>query len=178
MHTEGPRLRVALVGAGLGGQDEHAFHLWEEREPLELAAVVDASPSVRRAVAERYAVPEHGATLDEVDASTLDAVVVAVPDAVHRDAVVDALGRGLHVLCEKPLALSAEECDEIEAAAAASGTVMQVGYMKRHDPSVLQLLSLLPEDAADVRLISVEVNAPDQDPFVGHLPMAHGSDVP
>src|SRR5689334_63447 len=178
MHTEGPRLRAALVGAGLVGQAEHAFHLWEERERFELAAVVDASQSVRLAVAERYGVPEQGATLDEVDAAGLDAVVVAVPDAVHRDAVVDALGRGLHVFCEKPLALSAEECDDIEAAADASGTVMQVGYMKRHDPSVLKLLELLPEDAAEVRLISVEVNDPDQHPFIGHLPMAYGSDVP
>ena len=55
MHTEGPRLRVALVGAGLVGQAEHAFHLWEERERFELAAVVDArrpsggpSPSATR----------------------------------------------------------------------------------------------------------------------------------
>src|SRR3954471_9601752 len=140
MHREGPRLRAALVGAGLVGQAEHAFHLWEERERFELRAVVDASKTVRRGVAERYGAPEHGATLDDVDAGQLDAVVVALPDAVHRDAVVDALGRGLHVLCEKPLALSAAECDDIEAAAEASGTVMQVGYMKRHDPSVLKLL--------------------------------------
>src|SRR5690348_9551283 len=119
MQSEGPRLRVALVGAGLVGQAEHAYHLWEERRRFELAAIVDASPTVRRAVAERYAVAEQGATLHDVDTSRLDAVVVALPDALHRDAVVDALERGLHVLCEKPLALSPVECDEIEAAAEA-----------------------------------------------------------
>src|SRR5689334_293481 len=110
MHSEGPRLRVALVGAGLVGQAEHAYHLWEERSRFELAAIVDASQAVRQAVAERYDVAEQGATLGDVDAARLDAVVVALPDALHRDAVVDALQRGLHVLCEKPLALSAAEC--------------------------------------------------------------------
>jgi predicted dehydrogenase len=177
MPTEGPRLRAALVGAGLVGQAEHAFHLWEERERFELAAVVDASATVRQAVAERYGAPEQGATLADVDAERLDAVVVAVPDALHRDVVVDALDRGLHVLCEKPLALSAAECDDIADARDRSGRVMQVGYMKRHDPSVLRLLQLLPEDPAELRLVTVEVNDPDQHPFVGHLPMVEGRDV-
>src|SRR5919198_3396003 len=133
MHTDGHRLRVALVGAGLVGQAEHAYHLWEERGRFELAAVVDASATVRRAVAERYAAPAHGATLGDVDSSQLDAVVVSVPDGLHRDVVVDALERGLHVLCEKPLALSLAECDDIADAARRAGRVVQVGYMKRHD---------------------------------------------
>ena len=123
MHTEGPRLRVALVGAGLVGQAEHAFHLWEERERFELAAVVDASETVRAgrrralrgARARRRPWPTWTPRASTRSSSPL-------PDAVHRDAVVDALGRGLHVFCEKPLALSAEECDDIEAAAEASGT--------------------------------------------------------
>ena len=47
MNSRGRRLRVALVGAGLVGQAEHAHFLWEERERFELVAVVDASPTVR-----------------------------------------------------------------------------------------------------------------------------------
>src|SRR5689334_10315305 len=84
------RLRVALVGAGLVGQAEHAFYLWEERERFQLAAVVDASRTVREGVAERYGTARTAASLDELDAAQLDAVVVCVPDGLHRDVVVDA----------------------------------------------------------------------------------------
>ena len=51
------------------------------------------------------------------------------------------------MLCEKPLALSLEECDRIAAARDASGRVLQVGTMKRYDPAYLRLLELLPESA-------------------------------
>jgi predicted dehydrogenase len=43
------KLRVGLVGAGLVGQAEHAFYLWEERERYAFVALADAAPSVRAA---------------------------------------------------------------------------------------------------------------------------------
>jgi len=46
-----PRLRVGLVGAGLVGQAEHAFCLWEERERFDFVALADASATVRAALA-------------------------------------------------------------------------------------------------------------------------------
>ena len=78
----------------------------------------------------------------------LDAVVVAVPDAYHADVSIQALEAGLHVLCEKPLALSIAECDRIAAARDAADRVVQVGTMKRFDPAYLRLLELLPACAA------------------------------
>ena len=92
-----------------------------------------------------------------------------MPDAFHADVACRALEAGLHVLCEKPLALSLAECDRIAAARDAAGRVLQVGTMKRFDPAYLRLLELLPESAADVRYLSVEVRDPDQVPFVDHL---------
>ncbi|MEO8883603.1 MAG: hypothetical protein ABI377_09375, partial [Devosia sp.] len=50
------RLRVGLVGAGLVGQAEHAFYLWEERDLFEFVAIADASATVRKAVGERYGI--------------------------------------------------------------------------------------------------------------------------
>ena len=81
------------------------------------------------------------------------------------------------MFCEKPLALTVELCDDIIAARNRAGRVLQVGYMKRFDPAVERLYDELPASAADVRLISVEVNDPDHEPFVGHLPMTFGRDV-
>src|SRR5690349_7041029 len=111
------RLRAALVGAGLVGQASHALTLFEERERFEFVAVVDASETVRTAVAARYGASHAVATLDELLPLGVDAIVCAVPDAAHRDVTVAALDAGLHVFCEKPLALSVADCDDMLAAA-------------------------------------------------------------
>ena len=176
MTNSRPRLRVALFGAGLIGQAGHAISLWEDRERFDFVAVADPSPSTRQAVATRYSVPNACATLEEALALGLDAVVIAVPDPAHRDAVLTALRAGVHVLCEKPLAVSVAECDEIIAAR--GGRVLQVGYMKLYDPAVERMVELLGEVGTELVYLSVEVNDPDQAPFVDHLGIFVGRDVP
>ena len=172
------RLRVGLVGAGLVGQAEHAFYLWEERERFEFVGLADASASVREALRARYGLREVHPDINGLLSCGLDAIVIAAPDAFHPDLAVTALEAGLHVLCEKPLALTLSGCDRIAAARDKSGRVLQVAYMKRHDPAYKRALELLPAKLADVKLISVEVNDPDFEPFVAHLPMTWPNDIP
>ena len=172
------RLRVGLVGAGLVGQAEHAFYLWEERERFAFVALADASAAVRQSLGERYGLAELHAEIGGLLKCGLDAVVIAAPDPFHPELAVAALDAGLHVLCEKPLALTLDGCDRIKAARDRAGRVLQVAYMKRHDPAFRRALELLPDRIAEVKLISVEVNDPDQDPFVAHLPMTAPGDLP
>jgi predicted dehydrogenase len=176
MSDSGPRLRVALFGAGLVGQAGHAISLWEDRERFDFVAVADPSASTRQAVAARYSVPNTCATLEEALGLGLDAVVIAVPDPAHRDAVLSALSAGVHVLCEKPLAVSVAECDEIIAAR--GDRVVQCGYMKLYDPAVERLVELLGNGGTELVYLSVEVNDPDQVPFVDHLGLFVGRDAP
>ena len=173
------RLRVGLVGAGLVGQAEHAFYLWEERDRFEFVGLADASAAVRQALGARYQIPElHPDLPSLLKAARLDALVIAAPDPFHPELAAAALEAGLPVLCEKPLALTLSGIDRIKAARDKSGKVLQVAYMKRHDPAFKKALDLLPRRIEDVKLISVEVNDPDQDPFVAHLPMTLPSDIP
>jgi predicted dehydrogenase len=173
------RLRAGLVGAGLVGQAEHAFYLWEERERFDFVGLADASPAVRKALGERYGIKElHPDIGSLLKAAKLDAVVIAAPDPFHPDLAVAALEAGAHVLCEKPLSLTLAGCDRIKAARDKSGKVLQVAYMKRHDPAYKRALDLLPKKIEDVKLISVEVNDPDQNPFVAHMPMTVADDIP
>jgi predicted dehydrogenase len=169
------RLRVGLFGAGLVGQAAHAPSLWEERGLFDFVVIADPSRSVREAVAARCGVPNTCATLEEALALGLDAIVIAVPDPAHRDAVLTALRAGVHVLCEKPLTLDLTECDEILAAR--GDRVVQVGYMKLYDPAVERMVERLAEGPAEVVYLSVEVNDPDQGPFVDHMGLVIGSDV-
>src|SRR6202040_1107445 len=108
----------------------------------------------------------------------LDAVVIAAPDSFHPALAIAALDAGVHVMCEKPLALTVAGCDRIPAARDRAGRVLQVAYMKRYDPAFRRALELLPDSVEEVKLISVEVNDPDHEPFVAHLPMTWPNDIP
>jgi predicted dehydrogenase len=171
------QLRAGLIGAGLVGQAEHAFSLWEERERFAFVALADASASVRAAVGARYGIGALHADIDGILTSDLDALVIAAPDPFHPALAVAALDAGLHVLCEKPLALTAAGCDQIAAARDRSGMVVQVAYMKRYDPAYRRALEFLPERIEDVKLITVEINDPDHEPFVAHLPITWPDDI-
>ena len=67
-------------------------------------------------------------------AAEFDAVVITTPTFTHRELAVQAARAGLHIFCEKPMALSLAECDDIVAACEAAGVNLQVGFMRRFDP--------------------------------------------
>jgi predicted dehydrogenase len=160
------RLKIGVVGAGLIGQVEHIPNILRLPNQFELVGVVDASPTMRAAlVARGLAAYAHYQQLLDAD---IDAILIAAPDQYHAEITLAALQRGKHVLCEKPLCFSVGEAAEIAAARDASGKVVQVGYMKRFDPSYELLLSMLPPNAGALRQISVEVQDPDSWPFNQH----------
>jgi predicted dehydrogenase len=170
------RLRVGVVGAGMIAQVEHIPNLIALRDRFELVGVADPSRTVRTAIGERHGVATHE-TLDSLLGERLDALVVAVPDALHADAVLAGLGAGLHVFCEKPLCFTEREAREIAARRDAAGRIVQVGYMKRFDPNYEAALEQVPADGRGLRYVSVEVSDPDSWPFVAHRPLVRADDV-
>jgi myo-inositol 2-dehydrogenase/D-chiro-inositol 1-dehydrogenase/scyllo-inositol 2-dehydrogenase (NAD+) len=88
-------------------------------------------------VGDEFSIDPRGrfASLDEALADgEFDAVVITTPTFTHKPLAVAAASAGKHVFLEKPMALTLEECDEIEAAARKSGVVLQLGFMRRFDP--------------------------------------------
>lgn len=171
------RLRVGVIGAGTISQVEHIPNLLSLNELFEVVGVADPSAISRGFIADTFGIPGF-TTPEELFSHRLDAVVIGSPDPLHHEQVLAALARGLHVFCEKPLCYSPEEIAEIIAARDASGRVVQVGYMKRFDPSYRKALELMPGTARTLRYISVEVNDPDAWPFVRHHRMNRGADIP
>lgn len=170
------RLRVGVAGAGMIAQVEHIPNLLALPELFQLVAIADPSAHVRAAVAERCGVRAHAA-LPDLLAEQLDALVVAVPDPLHSDAVLAGLDAGLHVFCEKPLCYTEREAQAIGERRDRAGRVVQVGYMKRFDPNYEAALGLLPAGGAGLRYISVEVSDPDSWPFVAHRPLVRADDL-
>ena len=171
------RLRIGVVGAGIVAQVEHIPNLLSLRDKFDLVGVADPSATARDFVATTFEVPVH----DDSDAlfqAGLDAVVVAAPDPFHAKIVLKALSAGLNVFCEKPLCYSEADALSIQRARDRARRVVQVGYMKRFDPSYEAALALLPEGGQGLRYVSVEVNDPDAWPFVAHRRHRRGNDVP
>jgi scyllo-inositol 2-dehydrogenase (NAD+) len=123
------RLRVALLGAGRAGS-LHAGNVADYPARAEIVAVVDQ----RREAAEALG-PVAG--LDEA-LERCDAVVLSAPTFTHRDLAVRAAEAGRHVFCEKPMALSVAECDDMIDAAERAGVVLQIGFMRRFQPEFVE----------------------------------------
>jgi len=160
------RVKIGVVGAGLIGQVEHIPNLRRLFSHYEIVGIADASAQMRAELERRGF--RAFADYRQLLGNELDAILVAAPDPYHAEITLAALERGLHVFCEKPLCFSVEEAKEIAKARDRAQRVVQVGYMKRFDPSYEMLRGLLPKDGAGLRFISVEVQDPDSWPFNQH----------
>jgi predicted dehydrogenase len=127
-------LRICLIGAGRAGA-VHALNLHERVHDARVVAVVDGERDRAVELAARVGgAAVHTDAAEAIAATGLDAVVIATPTPSHRDLAVLAAGAGLHVFCEKPMALDVAECDDMRAAAERSGTLLQLGFVRRFQP--------------------------------------------
>ena len=163
------RTRVGVIGCGLIAQVMHIPYLAELSDRFELAALCDIRPAVVAACAERYGVPAVTTRAEELLAMPLDAVVVAT-SGDHAPIAIEAARAGLHVLVEKPMALSSADAERMIQAAQDAGVCLMVGTMKRYDPAYERLSELLPE-LEDLRLIRVTTLESPWAPYVAHYPL-------
>ncbi len=124
---------IAIIGSGRAGMI-HARNFAAGIEGSRLAAVVDPFKAAREAAAAELGLDrsyeDYRSALGDPD---VDAVVVVTPTLYHRDIVLAAAAAKRHVLCEKPMAMTADECAEMDSACAAAGVKLQIGFMRRFD---------------------------------------------
>lgn len=133
-------LRVVLIGCGeIGKLRAEAL---ARTEGFRLAAVSDVDAGRARAFAERFAVPFHTDWRASIDGNA-DVVVVSTPPPFHAEMCVEALRRGKHVLCEKPLARNPQECRQILDAARQAGRHLATGFNYRFYPAIVAARRIL-----------------------------------
>jgi predicted dehydrogenase len=116
----------------------HHVRILSEMAGAELVGIFDTSQAVADAVAQRFGCRAfHSA---EALASEIEVAVVAAPTSAHLEIGRELLGRGIHVLMEKPLAGTLVEADELVGAA--RNAVLAVGHVEYHNPAVQAVLSL------------------------------------
>jgi predicted dehydrogenase len=173
------RLRIGVVGGGLVAQAMHLHYLKHQTERFDLVALADPSATVRESLQQLYNFEATYADHRELlDGTKLDAIVICSPSQTHAEVTLAALDRGLHVLVEKPMCITLGDADRIVEARDRTGKVVQVGYMKRHDPAWQHMLENLPDSAESLRYLRVVAHDPEFEPFFGPGEIFRGDDIP
>jgi predicted dehydrogenase len=129
-------LRVGVLGAGQISQSAHLEACRKARN-AELYALCDAAPDLLGRVAAAHRPRVSYASYDAMLADPrVDAVIVAIADQFHVPMALKAIAAGKHVLVEKPMGVSVEECEALARGVEQSGLVLQVGTMRRFDRNI------------------------------------------
>lgn len=138
-------VRVGIVGLGKMGLSHHA--IFNAHPEVELAGICDSSRYVLSVLGKYTGAATFGDYDEMLAELPLDAVVIATPSSAHTAMVEKALAAGLHVFCEKPLTLDADQSAGLAAQAQERGLVTQAGYHNRFVASFREAKSLLESGA-------------------------------
>jgi predicted dehydrogenase len=140
------KVRYALVGAGNIAQVAVLPAFAHATENSELVAIISDDPLKRSELGKRYDV-KHTGGYDELEqvleASRADAVYVATPNSLHRRDTERAARRGVHVLCEKPMATSVEDCEAMIRACRDNGVKLMIAYRLHFEAGTLEAIDLV-----------------------------------
>jgi len=140
------KLGIALLGLGgyAGGQLAPAL---QSTEHCYLAGIVTGTPSKISTWQSKYSIPDKNVynyeSFDSIkENKDIDIVYVVTPNSLHKDFVIRAAQAGKHVICEKPMALSVEDCDAMIAACKKAGKMLSIGYRLHFEPYNLEMVRL------------------------------------
>jgi scyllo-inositol 2-dehydrogenase (NAD+) len=147
-------LKVCAIGTGRAGM-VHATNFRWHVPHAELVAVVDADAARAAAAAAELDLADRGFTsvAEAAKVAEIDAVVITTPTFTHEALVVEAAERGIHVLCEKPMALTVASCDAMIEACERAGVTLQLAFMRRFDPPFVNAKRDLDADVVGAPLI-------------------------
>jgi predicted dehydrogenase len=140
------KLGIALVGLGKYSTDELAPAL-KETSHCELRGIVTGSPEKADKWKRKYDIRPTSVynyeSFDSIrDNADIDIVYVVLPNAMHKEYVIRAAQAGKHVICEKPMAISVEECDAMIDACKSAGKMLSIGYRLHFDPYHQEVMRL------------------------------------
>jgi glucose-fructose oxidoreductase len=122
-------VRYAVVGLGHIAQVAVIPAFAHARRNSTLTAIVSGDRTKRRELARRYRL-DHAFTYDEYDEClrAVDAVYIALPNSMHAEFTIRAARAGVHVLCEKPMAVTSDECHRMMAACRRARVKLMIAY--------------------------------------------------
>jgi len=152
-------VRIGVIGCGKIARIAHLPHFTANPNSV-ITAVADPDEKYLAAAQRKYRVPHtFRDPSDLLRNGLVDAVVVCSPNWAHAAQVIEAAERGLHVLCEKPLATSLADCERMIEACAKAGVTLQVALQKRFHPAFQRAREMIEAgELGEVFQISVDWN--------------------
>ncbi|PPA69844.1 Gfo/Idh/MocA family protein [Jeotgalibacillus proteolyticus] len=124
------KVRVGIIGCGSITKHRH-FPEYTANPHVEIAAFCDLNEARAKSFADQSEANVYTSYKELLSDPSIDAVSVNLPNALHAPVTIDALKAGKHVLCEKPMATSIEEADEMIETAKANGKNLMIGHNQR-----------------------------------------------
>jgi predicted dehydrogenase len=159
------KLRFGVLGAARIATG-HVIPAIQRSDLCEVVALASRSIETGREAAERLGIPEVFGSYQELLASELvDAVYIPLPNHLHKPWTLAAAAAGKHVLCEKPLGLSAAEAQEMVDGCATAGVALMEAFMYRHHPTWRRVKELVDGGAiGEVMAINTRFSYFNDDP--------------
>jgi predicted dehydrogenase len=140
------KIRYAVVGLGHIAQVAVLPAFTHAQRNSELKALVTDDPTKAKRLSKKYGVPftySYEAYDRCLKSGEIDAVYIALPNNMHHAYALSALNAGIHVLCEKPLAIHEDECTSMIDAAAETGTKLMTAYRLHFDKANLHAVEIV-----------------------------------
>lgn len=125
------KLKMGIIGVGGIAQDRHIPAYLELKDQVELTAVQDLNVERAQEVADKFGIKHVFEDYAELF-KQVDAVTICTPNKFHAEIAIQALEASVHVLCEKPMAITSKECEDMIAASKKTNTRLSIAYHYRH----------------------------------------------
>ncbi len=134
-------LKAAVIG--LGNISAQHITNYRKLQGVELIAGADVNPQFVQAAKDKYAIEGYADWRQMLDEQEPDVVSVCTPPFLHREMSVEALERGISVMCEKPIAATTEDAEAMAAAAAKCDAKLMIAYCHRWHPPIKKVKQLI-----------------------------------
>ncbi len=122
-------LKCAVIGLGMGQSHIRGY---QGHPDAEVVAIADLNEELLKSKGDEFGIPGRYTSVDEMfEKEKLDIVSIATPNSLHKPFALAALAHGAHVLCEKPMAMNAEEAQEMLDAAEKAGKRIMINFSFR-----------------------------------------------
>ena len=159
------KLGVAIAGVG-GVVTRDVIPAIKRSDHCRLAGFVSSGADKLQSLGKQFDVPETGLYTYEqfdriVDNRDIDLVYIALPNALHAEYTVRAARAGKHVLCEKPMAVTVEQCEQMIEACGQANRALAVAYRLHYSPHHQQLIrSVREKEIGEVQIVRADIGYP------------------
>lgn len=154
--TSNRKIRYAVVGQGYISQVAVLPAFRHAKENAELSAIVSDDPVKLKKLSKKYGVERtytYGQYDDCLRSGEIDAVYIALPNHMHREYTERAARAGVHVLCEKPMAVTEQDCEAMIRACREGGVKLMIAYRLHFEEANLKAVEICQSgDLGDLRI--------------------------